>query len=73
MWKIFRKSFNVDLEDNLVLPTEKVIREAILKEQKEAKFISTEKPVIFELEGIQYETELKLERGGYIIHCRAIK
>ncbi|MGL4450158.1 MAG: DUF4318 domain-containing protein [Sarcina sp.] len=73
MWKIFRKSFNVDLEDNLALPTAKVIQEAILKDQKEAKIINTGKPVIFELEGVEYETELRIERGGYIIHCRAIK
>lgn len=73
MGKFFRKSFDIDLKDSLTYPSGKIICDSILREQKNAEFISKEKPVIFKIEDGIYEVDIKMARGGYYLSCREIK
>lgn len=71
MWKMFRKSFDVDLENSIEYPSSEVICETILNEKGEVEFISRETPVSFKMGNIIYEVEVRMARGGYMLVCTA--
>jgi hypothetical protein len=73
MGKLFRKSFDIELEDSLTYPSAKTICDTILKRQKNVEFISKTKPVIFKIEDGTYEVDIKMARGGYILFCKEVK
>ena len=72
MWKIFRKSFQIELKESLTYPSANDICSAITKDQKNVEFISKEKPVTFKIEDGIYEVEVGMARGGYILSCKEI-
>lgn len=70
---MFKKSFNIDLDDALKCPSSKEICEYVTKYSKESgeelKFINTENPVTFYLASRLYDATTGMARGGYIIKC----
>lgn len=73
MGKFFRKTFDIELDDALTYPSAKTICEIISKEESNVEFINKEKPVSFKIEDVVYEVEIKMARGGYILHCKEIQ
>ncbi len=69
MMKIFRKSFDINLDDALTYPTSKTICETIAKNEDDIEFLSEESPVTFKKNNLIYEVEIKMARGGYILTC----
>lgn len=71
--RFFRKAFVVELKDSLQYPSAQSICDTILKQESNVEFISKEKPVIFKLDNVIYEVEIKLARGGYELICKELK
>ncbi|MED0964305.1 DUF4318 domain-containing protein [Bacillus paramycoides] len=76
MKKLFSKSFFIELDDALTYPSTEVICSAIdiyaTECNKQLKFESKVKPIIFYLENVLYRAEIKLARGGYYISCSEV-
>lgn len=73
MWKFLRKTFNIELDDALTYPTAGVICNIVSNKVSDAELISKISPVSFKSEGIIYEVEVSMARGGYILICKEIK
>ncbi|MDU7886764.1 MAG: DUF4318 domain-containing protein [Clostridium perfringens] len=71
--RFFRKAFVIELKDSLQYPSSQSICDTILKQESNVEFISKEKPVIFKLDNVIYEVEIKLARGGYELICKELK
>lgn len=76
MMKLFKKGFDIQLEDSLNYPSSERICEAIethcIHDKQNCEFISRISPVTFKLEGIHYKTTVKMARGGFCLFCKEI-
>ena len=74
--KLFKKGFDIELEDSLTYPSSEKICEAIEKycidNKQNSEFVSRSNPVTFKLEGIHYKTIVKMARGGFCLFCKEI-
>lgn len=73
MFRLFKKSFLVDLDDALTFPAAQTICKAIEKycadSNRKPQFVSIEKPVTFYLEGKLFIADISMAWGGYILKC----
>lgn len=73
MGKLFRKTFDIELEDALTYPSAKIICKTISGKESNVEFINKENPVSFKQKNTIYEVEIRMARGGYILTCKEVK
>ncbi len=73
---LFKKGFDVMLEDSLHYPSSDKIRETIAAfctdDGQKYDFINGDCPVTFKLDNILYEVTVNTSRGGYFLHCKEV-
>ena len=71
---MFRKSFQIELEDSLTYPSARIICEAVESyaagRKERLRVVSREMPVSFYLDQDLYEVKIIMIRGGYELSCR---
>ncbi len=71
---LFKKGFDLELDDGLTYPSSETICEAVLayckRTGESCTFESTKRPVSFLLNGIRYHVQVQMTRGGYYLHCK---
>ncbi|WP_312693889.1 DUF4318 domain-containing protein [Caproiciproducens sp.] len=73
---LFKKGFDIQLEDSLHYPSSDRIRKAIAAfctdDGQKYEFINGDGSVIFKLNSILYEVTVNTSRGGYFLHCKEV-